>query len=135
MRRALVVALALTISTLPSPAQASNNWVMTAENVTLGINGVSPHVERFNGVDRVWRSDGPNGTTISDCNDAGVCTSVSGSKLGPDFTLITFPNGTKRAYFKDFEADSNRSTQLRVRIPDAHQSEQKLQHQVRCEFR
>jgi len=103
MKRALVVALALTISTLPAPAQASNTWVMTAENVTLGINGVSPHVERFNGVDRVWRSDGPNGTTISDCNDAGVCTSVSGSRIGPDFTLVTFPNGTKRAYFKDFE--------------------------------
>ena len=70
----------------------------------MGMNGVSPHVERLNGVDRVWRSDGPTGTVVSDCNDQGICTSVTVSgSLGNDFTVVTFPNGTKRAYFKDFE--------------------------------
>ncbi len=85
-------------------ASAANTYEMNLDNVTLGITGVSPHVERLNGVDRLWRSDGPQGTVISDCNDQGVCTSVTvPSRLGNDVTIVTFSDGTKRAYFKDVE--------------------------------
>ena len=89
-----------------NPAHAAD-WTMTEDagfHLKMGMNGVSPHVERLNGVDRVWRSDGPTGTVVSDCNDQGICTNVTVSgSLGNDFTVVTFPNGTKRAYFKDFE--------------------------------
>jgi hypothetical protein len=85
-------------------AQASSTFEMTVDSVALGMTGVSPHVERLNGVDRVWRSDGPGGTAVSDCTDAGVCTTVSvPSRLGNDITIVNSPNGNKRAYFKDID--------------------------------
>ena len=91
----------------PQNAAHAADWTMTEDaglHLKMGMNGVSPHVERLNGVDRVWRSDGPTGTIASDCNDQGICTSVTVSgSLGNDFTVVTFPNGTKRAYFKDFD--------------------------------
>lgn len=91
---------------LTSPAFASG-FKMSEDNLTLSMTGASAHVERFNGVDRVWRSDGAAGTVASDCNDAGVCTSVSlTGRLGYDFTVVTFPNGNKRAYFKDMDPSS-----------------------------
>ena len=96
------------ISTLSaiSPAHASN-WRIIEDSVTLGMYGASAHVERLNGVDRVWRADGAQGTVASDCNDAGVCSPVSLSgRLGFDFTVVTFPNGSKRAYFKDMDPQS-----------------------------
>ena len=54
----LVIAT-LFISTISSisVAQAST-WRMSEDAVTLGMNGASAHVERINGVDRVWRADG-----------------------------------------------------------------------------
>jgi hypothetical protein len=89
-----------------SPAHASN-WRISEDSVTLGMYGASAHVERLNGVDRVWRADGAQGTVASDCNDAGVCSPVSLSgRLGFDFTVVTFPNGSKRAYFKDMDPQS-----------------------------
>ena len=95
----LVISLQVAIT-----AQASTTFEMTVDNVTLGMTGVSPHVERLDGKDRVWRSDGPQGTVVSDCTDAGVCTSVTvPSRLGNDVTIVTFPNGSKRAYFKDID--------------------------------
>ena len=106
-------ALSLTISFLLiffalSPIKASAaDWTMTEDagvHLKMGMNGVSPHVERLNGLDRVWRSDGPTGTVASDCNDEGVCTNVSlTGRLGNDFTVVTFSNGSKRAYFKEID--------------------------------
>ena len=109
MRRiqAIMIAILLAVTTnLNTPAHASD-WTMTEDaglHLKMGMNGVSPHVERLNGVDRVWRSDGPTGTVASDCNDEGVRTNVTISgRLGNDFTVVTFSNGTKRAYFKEVE--------------------------------
>lgn len=101
MKRKIAIVVLL-ISSLLIPVKASaNTWNMQVDPVTLGMTGVSPHVERINGVDRVWRSDGPGGTRASDCNDAGVCTNVSLSgTFGNDFTVVNFANGTKRGYFK-----------------------------------
>ena len=106
MKRAIVLVTALCISLLVAPSNIAKaaEWTMTQDAVSLGINGVSPHVDRLNGTDRVWRSDGPSGTVISDCNDAGVCVNVPApSRLGNDFAVVTFSNGTKRAYFKDVD--------------------------------
>jgi len=109
MRRAriLLFALFLALANLPSYQAHSSEWSMTEDmglHLRMNMNGVSPHVERINGLDRVWRSDGPTGTVISDCNEGGVCTNVSvPSRLGVDFTVVTFANGTKRAYFKDID--------------------------------
>lgn len=101
MKRILIlVSVLLATFLLPLEAKA-DTWSMKVDDVSLGMTGVSPHVERLNGVDRVWRSDGPSGTRASDCTDAGVCSNVSLSgTYGNDFTVVTFPNGTKRGYFK-----------------------------------
>lgn len=77
------------------------------DSVNLGMTGVSPHVERIGSVDRVWRSDGPQGTAVSDCTDAGTCTSVNANWGSPinDFTALTF-GGKRRAYFKKMDPSS-----------------------------
>jgi len=112
MKRVLAILGSLAIVlTLTTPFQASAaEWMMTEDaglHLKMGMNGVSPHVERLNGVDRVWRSDGPTGTVVSDCNDEGVCSNVTVTgRLGNDFTVITFANGNKRAYFKEMDGSS-----------------------------
>jgi hypothetical protein len=109
MKRVLSLAISfLLIFIALSPIKANAaDWTMTEDagvHLKMGMNGVSPHVERLNGLDRVWRSDGPTGTVASDCNDEGVCTNVSlTGRLGNDFTVVTFSNGSKRAYFKEVD--------------------------------
>ena len=104
--RLVIATLFISTFSSISSAQASN-WRMSEDAVTLGMNGASAHVERINGVDRVWRADGAQGTIASDCNEAGVCTPVTlTGRLGYDFTVVTFPNGSKRAYFKDMDPQS-----------------------------
>lgn len=109
MKRVLSLAISfLLIFIALSPIKANAaDWTMTEDagvHLKMGMNGVSPHVERLNGLDRVWRSDGSTGTVASDCNDEGVCTNVSlTGRLGNDFTVVTFSNGSKRAYFKEID--------------------------------
>lgn len=80
--------------------------------VSLGMTGVSPHVERTAGGDRVWRSDGPAGTNVSLCTDAGVCAaeSLSTGGGGPlsDFAVAQAPSGM-RAYFKRMVPGANQA--------------------------
>ena len=103
----LVISLSLISSVLLSPQASANTFQMKEDQLQLGMSGASAHVERFNGVDRVWRADGASGTVASDCNEAGVCTPVSlTGRLGFDFTVVTFPNGSKRAYFKEMDPQS-----------------------------
>ncbi|MFM8001205.1 MAG: hypothetical protein ACKPAJ_02155, partial [Actinomycetota bacterium] len=52
-------------------AGAVVEWELVDENLSLGMNGVSPHVEKTANGDRVWRSDGPTGTAVSLCSEAG----------------------------------------------------------------
>ena len=79
----------------------------TDDGVNLGMTGVSPHVERIGSIDRVWRSDGPQGTAVSDCTDAGSCSPVTANWGTPinDFTAVTFA-GKRRAYFKKMDPNS-----------------------------
>ena len=80
-------------------ASAVVEWGLTEDAVSLGLTGVSPHVERTGNADRLWYPS-LAGTIASDCTDAGSCTSVPVTgRLGSDFTAITLPNGTRRAYF------------------------------------
>ena len=103
----LLFALLMAVATLPTYQAHGAEWSMTEDmglHLKMNMNGVSPHVERLNGVDRIWRSDGPTGTVVSDCNEEGVCTNVTvPARLGNDFTVVTFANGTKRAYFKEID--------------------------------
>ena len=103
----IVIIISLISSVLLAPQSLASNFQMKEDQVQLGITGASAHVERINGNDRVWRADGAAGTVASDCNDQGVCTPVSlGGRLGFDFTVVNFPNGSKRAYFKDMDPQS-----------------------------
>ena len=108
LRRPLIgfaVATMLAISFTPlHTASALVEWALAEEAVSLGLTGVSPHVERTGNADRLWYPS-LAGTIVSDCTDAGACTSVPVTgRLGTDFTAITLPNGTRRAYFVETTA-------------------------------
>ena len=107
------VVLAAQLSTVIStqPAHAVVEWGLTEDAVSLGLTGVSPHVERTGNADRLWYPGGLAGTAVADCNDAGACTSVSiTGRLGTDFTAITLPNGTRRAYFVEISMTPGANT-------------------------
>ena len=78
-RKGLVASavVAASICTGASTSFAASSWEFSEDSVNLGINAVSPHVERTNGYDRVWFPSLPS-TAVVDCNDAGSCTSVAG---------------------------------------------------------
>jgi len=99
------VATMLAISFTPlHTASALVEWALAEDAVSLGLTGVSPHVERTGNADRLWYPS-LAGTVVSDCSDAGACTSVPVTgRLGSDFTAITLPNGTRRAYFVETTA-------------------------------
>ncbi len=108
LRRALIgfaVATMLAITFTPlHTASALVEWALAEDAVSLGLTGVSPHVERTGNADRLWYPS-LAGTIVSDCTDAGACTSVPVTgRLGSDFTAITLPNGTRRAYFVETTA-------------------------------
>ncbi len=102
---AAVVASLAAQATGPS-AGAVVEWEFVEESVSLGMSGVSPHVEKVAGGDRVWRSDGPVGTAVSLCTDAGSCASETLSTPGGgpinDFSVAQTASGL-RAYFKRVE--------------------------------
>ena len=99
------VATMLAISFTPlHTASALVEWALAEDAVSLGLTGVSPHVERTGNADRLWYPS-LAGTIVSDCTDAGACASVPVTgRLGTDFTAITLPNGTRRAYFVETTA-------------------------------
>ena len=102
------VATILAISFTPlHTASALVEWALAEDSVSLGLTGVSPHVERTGNADRLWYPGGLAGTAVADCNDAGACTSVPVTgRLGSDFTAITLPNGTRRAYFVEISPNA-----------------------------
>ena len=111
-----LLATALGFSLLAGLAQVPTagavvEWALTEDAVSLGLTGVSPHVERTGTADRLWYPSGLAGTTVADCNDAGTCTNVPiTGRLGSDFTAITLPNGTRRAYFVEFSLTPGANT-------------------------
>jgi hypothetical protein len=52
-------------------------WELIEDSLSLGMTDVSPHAKKTPSGDRVWRSNGPSGTVVSMCNEAGTCTSES----------------------------------------------------------
>jgi hypothetical protein len=86
-------------------------WELTDDPVSLGMSGVSPHVEKTASGDRVWRSDGPSGTVVSICSEAGACTAETfstgtGGSIS-DVTIARTKSGQLRAYFKQVEPLTN----------------------------
>ena len=99
----VVTLLAMSFTPLQR-ASALVEWALAEDAVALGLTGVSPHVERTGNADRLWYPS-LAGTIVSDCTDAGACTSVPVTgRLGSDFTAVTLPNGTRRAYFVETTA-------------------------------
>ena len=106
------VATMLAIAFTPlHTASALVEWALAEDSVSLGLTGVSPHVERTGNADRLWYPGGLAGTAVADCNDAGACASVPVTgRLGSDFTAITLPNGTRRAYFVEISMTPGANT-------------------------
>jgi hypothetical protein len=107
------VAVAAAVAVSAGGAAAVQGSTFTDDPVSLGMTGVSPHVERTAAGDRVWRSDGPAGTNVSLCTDAGACTpetlSVGGGPVS-DFAVAQSPSGL-RAYFKRMVPGGTQSVQ------------------------
>ncbi len=111
-RKGLISSVVLAATTLAfsQGSSAAVSWEFSEESAALGISAVSPHVERTGSVDRIWYPSLPS-TAVSDCTDAGACTLVGGvGRLGSDFTAITLPNGTRRAYFVDMTPGTSAKT-------------------------
>jgi hypothetical protein len=105
------IAVALTMLVSSANVNAVVEWEFVEESVSLGMSGVSPHVEKVANGDRVWRSDGPVGTAVSLCPDAGSCvsetlTSPGGGPIN-DFSVAQTASGL-RAYFKRVEPQDNK---------------------------
>jgi hypothetical protein len=111
-----LLAIAMGFSLVAGFAQVSTagavvEWALTEDAVSLGLTGVSPHVERTGNADRLWYPSGLAGTTVADCSDAGACTNVpTTGRLGSDFTAITLPDGTRRAYFVEMSMTPGANT-------------------------
>ena len=93
------------------PANAVVEWELVDDSVSLGMNGVSPHVEKTANGDRVWRSDMvPGGTAVSLCSEAGTCAteSLQFAEQGgaSDFSVAQTSSGL-RAYFKRINMQTN----------------------------
>ena len=110
--KALIIgAVVAGFTSIASPSSAVVSWEFSQDSVSLGLTGVSPHVERTGSADRLWYPGGTEGTVASDCNDAGSCTRVAlTARLGNDFTAITLSNGTRRAYFVDMSPNAGTKT-------------------------
>jgi hypothetical protein len=97
-----------------APAQVAfaQSWSFSEDSVSLGLKGVSPHVQKTSKGDRLWRSDMvPTGTAVTICDSTGNCTqeTFSTGSAGPvsDFTVAKAPSGW-RAYFKSTDPSSQR---------------------------
>lgn len=116
--RQWAIALAVTCLLIPifsgSTASAAVSWQITEDSVSLGLTGVSPHVERLSsGVDRVWRSSGLSGSEVSDCTDAGACSAVTlGTRFGKDVSILTLADGSRRAYLVDLAQGTSNTNQV-----------------------
>jgi hypothetical protein len=97
-----------------APAQVAfaQSWSFSEDSVSLGLNGVSPHVQKTSKGDRLWRSDMvPTGTAVTICDTSGNCTqeTFSTGSAGPvsDFTVAKASSGW-RAYFKSTDSSSQK---------------------------
>jgi hypothetical protein len=96
----------------PAPAAFAKSWSFSEDSVSLGLKGVSPHVQKTSKGDRLWRSDMvPTGTAVTMCDSSGNCTqeTFSTGSAGPvsDYTIAKAPSGW-RAYFKSTDPSSQR---------------------------
>ena len=108
-RKGLISSVVLVATTMAfsQGSSAAVSWSFSEDSVSLGLSGVSPHVEKTGAVDRLWYSGGPAGTAVADCSDAGSCAAVSANWGTPinDVSFATF-GGVKRAYFKKMDPGS-----------------------------
>lgn len=106
------LALAGVMLIAPSQAALAKSWSFSEDSVSLGLKGVSPHVQKTSKGDRLWRSDMvPTGTAVTICDSSGNCTqeTFSTGSAGPvsDFTIAKAPSGW-RAYFKSTDSTSQK---------------------------
>jgi len=109
-----IAASALVGAILIAPAQAAfaKSWSFSEDSVSLGLKGVSPHVQKTSKGDRLWRSDMvPTGTAVTICDSNGNCTqeTFSTGSAGPvsDYTIAKAKSGW-RAYFKSTDTSSQK---------------------------
>ncbi|NDI19432.1 MAG: hypothetical protein EBY89_06695, partial [Actinobacteria bacterium] len=55
-------AIVASVAAIASPSSAVVSWEFSQDSVSLGLTGVSPHVERVGSNDRLWYPGGSEGT-------------------------------------------------------------------------
>lgn len=106
----LAAALPASISSAAPTVQGP--WMLAEDSVNLGVIGADSYAYPMgNGVDRVFATSAtyvdpatgfPNPVTAFDCPEAGGCQQVPlQSRFGSSLTMVTLPDGTRRAYFLD----------------------------------
>ena len=103
MRLIAIAALVAATLTLPLFALAASTAPTgtLSKQKALGLGGVSPFAERQadGSVRLYYASEG--GTAMDQCTLAGTCTRVGVIARRADLTILTLPDGTRRAYFKE----------------------------------
>ena len=103
MRLLAIAALVAATLTLPLFAHAATTAPTgtLSKQKPLGLGGVSPFAERQadGSVRLYYTSEG--GTAMDQCTLAGTCTRVGVIAFRTDITILTLPDGTRRAYFKE----------------------------------
>lgn len=102
------VAFGLTVA-LASTAHAANFDLSSGQQT--GMSGVSPFAMSIDSTtDRVFHSAGDaGGWLMSTCTVGGTCTDASlPFEFGSDYTQVTLPDGSQRAYFVIPEADGSK---------------------------
>ena len=102
---ALIAALIPAASAGAAPT-VQGPWTLNQDAVNLGVTGADSYAYPLgNGVDRVFAVSSdylPNPVAAFNCPDAGGCTNVPlQSRFGSSTTMVTLPDGTRRAYFVD----------------------------------
>lgn len=104
IRLAVVLALLLIV---PAGAAAAEPTVSGRISgiASLGLDGVSPFaLSAGGGASDLWYSGGGATQRVS-CTPAGACTPTGSIPQISDLSIVTLPNGTRRAYFKEMRPD------------------------------
>ena len=104
IRLAAILALLLIV---PAGAAAAEPTVSGRISgiASLGLDGVSPFaLSAGGGASDLWYSGGGATQRVS-CTPAGACTPTGSIPQISDLSIVTLPNGTRRAYFKEMRPD------------------------------
>ena len=107
----IAVAIGVGVCALSAPASAAPRPVGSLGTPTaLGLSGASPHADLMEdgSVRLYFPSPQTRGTAVATCTLAGNCSIVGSIERAADLTDVVLTDGSRRAYFVDFDLNSSR---------------------------